>query len=485
MQLQSENISSCQSGGSHQNHQGQQNGSSGRPAGLKILSLERSSPLFGYLRPDDYLVSINDEPVEDIIDFHFKLAEDEVDLIFKTADEELLLFEFSGVSAGELGLTFDQESIRTCRNKCVFCFIMQQPEGMRRSLYVMDEDFRYSFTHGNFVTLSNTSDQDIERIIAQRLSPLYVSVHATDDTLRRCMLKNELLDPIVPRLKQLIEGGIEIHTQVVLCPGLNDGAALEKTIADLSVLHPGVVSLALAPVGLTKYRQNLPELSIYSAESAGELLDNVRAIRKRLLRDLGTRFVWPADEFYTIAGRDFPTLKSYEDLSQFENGVGMCRSLITTFNRKKKSLAETVGNYSDQSGRLVALTGVSAGPWLEEQIGVPLREMGVDIVFHALNNRFWGDSVTVSGLLTGADLLQAARKLCGAGDTLVLPPNCLNNDDLFLDNMTLESFRQQLGSRTVIGGYDMAETIRRALSPDSRADSQGSESRLVAFAEAV
>jgi len=229
-----------------------------RPVGLELLEVERHSPLFAYVRPGDRLVSINDETVRDTIDFHFKMAEPEVDLLFESTTGEQSLFEFEDVTIEELGLTFNQSGIRTCKNECIFCFVMQQPQGMRRSLYIMDEDYRYSFTHGNFVTLSNTSDADIERIIEQRLSPMYISVHATNDTLRRCMLKNELLAPIVPRLKQLIDGGITVHAQVVLCPGINDGPELDRTIRELSALNPGVETLALAPVGLTKYRDDLP-----------------------------------------------------------------------------------------------------------------------------------------------------------------------------------------------------------------------------------
>jgi putative radical SAM enzyme (TIGR03279 family) len=455
-----------------------------RDPGLKILSVAPGSPLFSYIRPEDFLLSVNGSQVSDTIDFHYKMADDELDILFKTAGGEELLFEFDAIPVAELGLTFEQGPIRTCNNGCIFCFVMQQPKGMRRSLYIMDEDYRYSFTHGNFVTLSNTSDRDIDRIIEQRLSPLYVSVHATDDTLRRCMLKNEKLHPIVPRIKRLTDGGITVHTQVVVCPGINDGPELERTIRELVELYPGVESLALAPVGLTKYRDNLSDIAIYGAESAAELIDRVEVIQDECFKKLGTRFVWPADEFYTNARRSFPKLSAYEELSQFENGIGMCRSLITSFNRKKRYLKELVQS-SAPKGRIIGLTGSSAYYWLESEVAVPAQEMGIDLHFHETANIFWGGTVTVSGLLTGADLLSAGKRVAGADDVLLLPPNCLNNDDLFLDDMTFKEFCDQAPCRVVVGSYDMVETLKEVFDPGAFDHSAGMRSRSVALTEAV
>ena len=452
--------------------------------GLKVIDVGRNSPLFAYVRPGDFLVSINDATVRDTIDYHFKIADGECDVLFETQKGERLLFEFDDATADALALTFDQGGIRTCNNGCVFCFVMQQPKGMRRSLYIMDEDYRYSFTHGNFVTLSNTSDADIERIIEQRLSPLYISVHATNDTLRRCMLRNERLEPIIGRLKRLIGGGITIHTQVVLCPGVNDGDELDRTISELAELSPGVATLALAPVGLTKYRDNLPELSIYGKSAAGELIDKVEQWQKRLQAKLGTRFVWPADEFYTAAGREFPPLDAYEELEQFENGVGMCSSLLAGFAERLAEVKKAAGVSKKRRKRIVALTGASAHPWLERKVGSVMRELGVDLSFHMVRNRFWGGTVTVSGLLTGKDLLKAANDLAGRGDDVILPPNCLNNDDLFLDNMTLEEFCSATPATVLVGSYDMTETIVEALSTD-KAPHQSRGRRIVALAEAL
>lgn len=452
--------------------------------GLKVICVEPNSPLYGYIRSGDHLREINDQPVIDTIDFHFKMSEVEIDLLFETQKGEELIFEFENVTIEELGLSFEQGHIRTCNNECVFCFIMQQPPGLRRTLYIMDEDYRYSFTHGNFVTLSNTSDEDIARIIEQRLSPLYVSVHATNDTLRRCMLKNERLEPIIPRIRQLTENGISIHTQVVLCPGINDDAELERTIAELSELYPGVQSLALAPVGLTKYRDDLPEISIYGAESAGEIIDRTEKIQRRLLKQKGTRFVWAADEFYTLAGREFPPLGNYESLCQFENGIGMCRSFITSFNRKKRSLKSFLDRNRPGVKKLVALTGTAAWPWLSQGLEPQVRELGIDLEFQQVDNRFWGGTVTISGLLTGGDLLRAAKRLASAGAITLLPPNCLNNDDLFLDDMTFGEFSARLDSKVVVGSYDLVETLKEALS-DREAPAEIPRNRYVALTEAI
>jgi len=219
-------------------------------------------------------------------------------------------------------------------------------------LYLKDEDYRLSFTHGNFITLSNTSDEDIERIIEQRLSPLYVSVHATDDKLRRCMLKNERLAPIVPRLKQLGENGITIHTQVVLCPGINDGPQLERTLNDLVELYPNVETLAVVPVGLTKYRDKLPNLRTYTAEESNQIIDYIESRQSEILEKTGTRFVWPADEFYVIADRQFPLRSKYEEMNQFENGIGMAREFISMFNQRRARLGKL-----NRNRRALFLTG--------------------------------------------------------------------------------------------------------------------------------
>ncbi len=425
---------------------------------MRILEVDPGSPLYGYIRPGYSVLEVNGKPVADEIDFRFRLADDRVHIRFADTSGKEIDFQFDSVEAADLGLTLDDHRIHFCKNNCIFCFVHQQPQGMRRTLYFKDEDYRLSFTHGNFVTLSNTTDADLARIIEQRLSPLYVSVHATDDTLRRCMLKNEKLAPIVPRLKYLGENGITLHTQVVLCPGINDGPQLERSVEELSALFPYVESLAVVPVGLTKYRDNLPNLRTYAPDEAVEVIKYLEKMQKRLLKEHGTRFVWAADEFYIAAGLPFPAKSSYEHMPQFENGIGMAREFIANFSRRKAKLKSI---RSDK--RVALLTGASAFGFFTSEIMPHFDEAKLPVTLHRVANRFWGEKVTVSGLLTGQDLLRHARSIVDQFDLVVLPPNCINPDDLFLDNLTLEQFRTVLGKPVQIGQYNLVATLTEAL----------------------
>jgi len=423
---------------------------------MKIVDVDPASPLFGHVRPGYKVVAINGRRVLDVIDFRYRTADERVTIRFADRQGRELEFQFYELDPGSLGLTLDDDRIRRCNCDCIFCFVHQQPKGLRSSLYIKDEDYRLSFTHGNFITLSNLTEQDMARIIEQRLSPLYVSVHTTDDSLRRSMLRNEGLAPIIPHLRYLGENGITVHTQVVLCPGINDGTHLEKTINDLSQLYPGVETLAVVPVGLTRYRDNLPRLRPYTGAEAAAIVDFIEARQKDLLARLGTRFVWPADELYVLAQRDFPGRASYEKMSQFENGVGMAREFITMFNRRQARLKEI---RSDR--RVLFLTGYSAHPFLSRHVLPFIRnELRLNLSLHSVRNRFWGEMVTVSGLLTGQDLLDQTRKMAGEFDVVVLPPNCMNSDNLFLDDMSLQQFQNALGKPVVVGRYNLAESIR-------------------------
>lgn len=405
-------------------------------------------------------MAVNDHAVFDPIDFQFRTSEEEVTIRFSDQDNLELEFEFEDFEASQLGLTFEQPKVRTCQCNCIFCFVHQQPKGMRRSLYVKDEDYRLSFTHGNFVTLANTSDKELKRIAAQRLSPLYVSVHTTDDDLRRRMLRNRKLEPILSRLKFLAENNITLHTQVVLCPGINDGDNLEETIVDLANLHPGVSSLAVVPVGLTKYRERLSPLDRYTPQLAEKVLAQVDDFQRSFLDRLGTRFIWAADEFYVLADRSFPRRCEYEEMPQFENGVGMVREAITMFNRRRAQLKNVKSRKS-----VTFMTGRSAISSLVSHVHKYVREeVGLALDILPVDNRFWGKGVTVSGLLTGQDLLREAKAVQKKCDTIVLPPNCLNEDDLFLDDLTLRQFRECLDRPVLVGQYDIAATVKEAFS---------------------
>ncbi|RKX21328.1 MAG: hypothetical protein DRP45_12450 [Candidatus Zixiibacteriota bacterium] len=434
-----------------------------KPSGagvLKILSVDSDSPLSGQVCPGFKLISINGEKVRDAIDFQFKLAEDHVNILFADPQGNEVVFQFEDISTAELGLTLEDHKVIQCNNDCIFCFVDQQPKGMRPALYVRDEDFRLSFTHGNYITLSNLSDKHFERIVQQRLSPLYVSVHTTDDKLRRRMFRNEKLPPILPRLKYLTDNGIAVHAQVVLCPDINDGKAFEQTVSDLSSLYPGVRTLAVVPVGLTKYRTGLTKLRGYTPDEAEELIDRVESRQIAFFKALGSRFVWPADEFYVLAGGEFPRHHTYEEMSQFENGVGMVSEFVTSFNRRRSRLRGL-----NKRKRVQFLTGSSAHTFLSDLVMPYLRErLGLKASLHQVSNRFWGETVTVTGLLTGQDLLARAQAEKSKFDTVVLPPNCLNKDGLFLDDMSLEQFRSALGNEVVVSSYNLAATIREVYS---------------------
>jgi len=423
---------------------------------MKIVDVDINSPFYGQIKPGDKLLSINDEPVYDTVDFMFKSSEDSLRLVFENNDGERIDFDIEDTPY--LGLIFEKDKILTCKNKCIFCFIHQQPKGMRRPLYIKDEDYRLSFTHGNFISMSNLTEADIDRIIKQRLSPLYISVHTTDDSLRRYMFCNKKLPPIVRTLKHLIDNGIMFHTQVVVCPGINDGKYLEKTIDDLYALFPGIKTVGVVPVGLTKYRDNLPKLDNFSSEGADAVINYIDKCQKKFLSENGTRFVFAADEFYIKAGRELPTMSEYEEMEQFENGVGMMRKFLTDFNRRKRSMVQFKRNK-----KVAMMTGVSAYEIIRDNIISCLQNNKLPVDIFPVKNNFWGRDVTVSGLLTGRDLLSAVRKLNIDYDIALLPPNCLNNDDLFLDDLSLESFRKKAGMEIKVGSYILIDTLKEVM----------------------
>ncbi len=423
---------------------------------MRVREIDPTSPLAETVEVGYELISVNDQLVADNLDFHFKVAEPNVRLVFRSPDNQEIEIELEEFSPEELGLTFDDDRIMVCRCKCVFCFVRQQPRGMRRPLYLKDEDFRLSFTHGNFITMSNLGYEELNRIIEQRMSPMYISVHTTDDELRRFMLGNDHLAPVMSQIQRLIDGGIVLHTQVVLCPGLNDGEQLDRTITDLSRLRPAIESLAIVPVGLTRYRETQHELRCFTREEAVAAIRSIEEYQARFLKESGSRFVWAADEFYIQAGRDFPSRASYEEMPQFENGVGMSRETITDFNRRKRHLMDL---RSDR--RVVWFTGRSATGLLDQTVGRFVRDQRqLDLKISTVDNKFWGDTVTVSGLLTGQDLLEAGMAVRDDYDLAVLPPNCLNDDRLFLDDMPFAEFENKLDRPVMVGSYNLADTVR-------------------------
>jgi putative radical SAM enzyme (TIGR03279 family) len=272
------------------------------------------------------------------------------------------------------------------------------------------------------------------------------------------MLGNKQLEPILPRLKWLAEQEIQLHTQAVVCPGMNDGAALRKTIEELARLQPNLATLAVVPVGLTRYREHLPRLRRPDPREAAETIDLIESLQTSYLEACGSRFVWPSDEYYLLAGRPIPPLSHYEDMEQWENGVGMLRQATVDFNRRRRFL-----KVPSRGPRMAWLTGMAAADWLRRTAVDYLRERGVNIKLLPVMNRFWGDMVTVSGLLTGRDILAVAQRARREFDIAVLPPNCVNHEGLFLDDMSLDEFRGRLKRPVIVGQYSLFDTVREAL----------------------
>ncbi|MBO4299081.1 MAG: DUF512 domain-containing protein [Clostridia bacterium] len=393
------------------------------------------------LQPGDRLVSVNGKPILDWIDYQAFTSEENIDLVIERGGEEIE-FSLEKDDWEPLGLTFDSRlmsGIRECVNKCIFCFVDQLPACARDSLRVKDDDWRLSLMTGSFVTLTNVSDSELQRIIDRHASPLYVSVHTTDMKLRAHMLGTERGALLMKQLNRMKAGGIQFHAQAVLCPGINDGPQLEKTIADLAALYPACQSLALVPVGLTNHREGLCGLRKYARDEARAVLDAAEKWQKRLLKKHGTNFVFPSDEFYLAAKRPIPPDEFYEDYAQIENGVGMMRQLET-------ELEDAYGEADLESakpGRLLAPVGVDIAPFMKSlmrRFPIP----GVEIEVVPVENGFFGPNVTVTGLLTGGDLI---RGLAGKSADRVLVTECMLRDqeDVFLDDLTLGEVQEKVG----------------------------------------
>ncbi len=392
------------------------------------------------IEPGDYLISINGSELRDYIDYLSFSAESELTLEVLKVSGELWEIELEKEPEENLGLGFAEllfDGVRGCKNHCMFCFVHQLPTGQRDTLYIQDDDFRLSFLHGCYITLTNLDESDWQRILEMRLSPLYISVHATEPQVRRRLLGSKTAGQIMQELQRLTTAGITIHTQAVLCPGINDGIILEQTITDLAALFPEVNSLAVVPVGLTKHRQGLFALRPYNAAEANQVLEIVELYQQKFLAQIGTRFVFPADEWYIIAGREVPEDEFYEDYLQLDNGLGLVRWFLTEFETEfphyQKKLAEF-------SGELVILTGESAFPmWqkLKAVFAATCLEFKLEII--PVKNSFLGSTVTVTGLLAGKDLQAAILQHNATPKTVYLIPQITlkQDENLFLDGVSL------------------------------------------------
>jgi len=390
------------------------------------------------LKKGDRLVSINGNEIHDSIDFLFHASEERLTIVLADQKDVLRVLRIVKDPDDTLGIEFPPLTIRRCRNKCIFCFVDQMPPGCRKSLYVKDDDYRASFLYGNYITLGNLREDDWDRIFTQRLSPLYISVHATEPGLRASLMRNKNAPDIMTNMKRLAAGGIRMHTQIVLAPGINDGAHLLRTIDDIAGLFPAVLSIAVVPVGITGFRKGLFPLRTFKRTEAFQVVKSIQSIANRFKRQWGTRMVYPSDEFYIKAHLPFPSLSSYEDLPQIENGVGM----VATFLHEARlaRIPRKVGPIT-----MTAVTGVSFSPILREELKRLQRNADVTVRVITAKNTLFGPPVTVSGLLSGQDILKAVKGK-RLGSMLLIPASTLNeNEGIFLDNMTIDDIEKSVG----------------------------------------
>ncbi|HEX3031556.1 MAG TPA: DUF512 domain-containing protein [Bacillota bacterium] len=395
----------------------------------------------------DRLLAVNGQQLEDLIDYRFMIADEYLEIDVLRADGEEWVLEVDKEFDEDMGLEFEQstfDGIRSCRNKCVFCFVDQMPPGLRKTLYVKDDDYRMSFLHGNFITFTNVGDEELSRIIRLRLSPLYISVHTTNPELRTKMLNNRGAGIILKQLQRLVEAGIEIHTQVVLCPGYNDGVELERTLRDLTGLYPGVCSIAVVPVGVTAFRKELQQLELFDKSKARAVISLVEGIAVKFRQEHGLSLVYAADEFYVLAGKTVPESQLYDEFPQLENGIGLVRQLLDSWSMEQKHLPAEIA----KAAKLLLVTGKSAQGILEGIADGLNQVAGLEARAVTVSNRFFGDTVTVAGLVTGGDIIAALKD--GeeqAGSTLICIPSVMLNStgEVFLDGKTPAEVEAAIG----------------------------------------
>ncbi len=407
------------------------------------------------LRIGTRIVRINGEKVRDGIDLTFLLADSELEVEAVDPDGIRTLYEVELEPGEILGVVPAPDTVRECANKCVFCFIDGNPEGVRSSLWIRDDDFRLSFSYGSYVTLTNLGPRGLHRLVEQRLSPLYVSVHTTNPDLRRRLLVNDRAGLIVEQLRHLLDHGLEVHTQIVLCPEWNDGAELDRTLNELYALGEGIRTLSVVPVGLTKYNLGRGVRPL-TAEEGVATLAQVEGIRERALAERGYGWCYAADELFLLSGAELPGEVYYDDGSLLENGVGAVRRFLEDFEDGISHLPHFEGR------RIRILTGSSMAPFFQDRAPRLAAATGAEVQVMGVVNEFYGASVTVAGLLSGGDFLRALEEggPSREGDVILLPAEALNQDDLFIDSLPLTSLREAVAPALVVPGYEITDALR-------------------------
>ncbi len=423
---------------------------------MKIVRIEPDSVArdAGLLEGDE-LLEINEQRVQDAIDLRF--YEPEAAVVLKIArNGEIILFDIEKDEGEPLGIELEEMSILACGNDCIFCFVDQNPQGLRKPLYFRDGDYRLSFMYGNYTTMTNAGPAILRRIVAQRLSPQYISVHTTVYEVRRRLMGLKKDDRILEKIALLHDNGIDMHTQIVLCPGINDGESLRQTVSDLYRYRERIVSLAVVPVGLTDHRFGLAELRRVDAAYAGELLDQVESWQDQFRREIGRGFVYASDEFYILAGRPLPDAAHYDDFPQVENGVGMVRSFLLEFEAQAKRFPKKL----PRKKSLTLVTAELPSGFLAASIVPRLRKIqGLDVRLAVAPNTLYGRSVTVAGLLSG-NCVYFALKEGSAADLVLLPPDIVNADGVFLDDLSVPDLSARLGSPVMVFDGNWPEVFR-------------------------
>ena len=412
----------------------------------RIQSVDPHSPAQrAGVKAGETLTAVNGHPIVDVLDYKFYAYDARLTLALTDGAGRSRTVSVRKAEGEDLGLNFEtylMDRARACANRCIFCFVDQMPPGMRKTLYFKDDDARLSFLMGNYITLTNLSEREIQRICDLRISPVNISVHATDPALREAMLKHRRAGECLSIMRRFAQAGISMNCQIVACPGINDGPALERTLRELSELYPAVESVAIVPVGVTRFREGLCKIDPYTPGQAGSVLDQVEAFAAAFREKNGTGWAWCSDEFYLLAGRPLPEKAYYEDMNQLENGVGMLRLLL--------SQAQLALEREDLSGEapppFSIATGVSAAPFIRQVVDMVRAECAtIKGAVYPIRNRFFGETITVSGLVTGGDLMEQLRGK-DLGARLLIPDNMLRaGERVFLDDVTVEQVETALG----------------------------------------
>ncbi|SHH16975.1 DUF512 domain-containing protein [Clostridium grantii] len=421
------------------------------------------------IEPGDKLLKINDKDIQDIIDYKYLITDEVLVLeILKKVEDEIWEIEIEKEYDEDLGLEFEEpilDNPKKCHNKCIFCFIDQLPKGMRETLYFKDDDSRLSFLQGNFVTMTNMSEEDIDRIIKYKISPINVSVHTTNESLRCKMMNNKFAGNVYERMKRLAENGISMNSQIVVCPGYNDGEEFIKTVEDLYKLYPNVNNVAAVPIGITKFRKesHLPQIDIFNKETSKQLLDAVAVYQEKFLKEHGEVFIRLSDEFYILAEEEIPSSEFYEDFEQLEDGIGTVRKLRDNINMTLEDLRKNLKE------NILLVTGTLAYDEIVSMANIIMsKNSNLNIKVKKIINNFFGETITVSGLLTGQDIIEQIQEDFQEFNYMILPDNVVrkgyelsdSKELVLLDDITIEDLQKKLNKKVLLCDYTGEDLIQ-------------------------